>query len=352
MVHVNADSQHDGPPSAAARDAEPGGAQEDPPNADRDFAVVVGVEHYSDIRPLHGARDDATRFHDWLCRKDGGGVPRENTERILSDCKAETPGQFEIDRKLLHVLNKAEESQRARRFYFYFSGHGATNPARTDDDVALLLTQWSRSLAKLALSTQRYSSKLHGAGLFEEVAIFIDCCRNPSLSAFPVGPLITKEWQKPARSTHRFLAFASEAGQPAFEIRKPDGWHGIFTQCLLQILDTTPGISAVALGNWLVREVPMAANRLGLRQRPYVESSLGKPICFGPRREPPILKLRFVKRRGPVRLLDGDLNLVDEHEAGDEPWQLPRPLGLHRIEGGGQDAVLVDHDGREKPHDV
>jgi len=352
MVHVNAAPPHADAPDAAARDVETARAEEDPPPTDMDFGVVVGVEHYSDVQLVHGAHDDATRFHAWLCSEQGGGLPRENTERILSDCKAETPGQVDIDRKLLHVLNKAHESRRARRFYFYFSGHGATNRERTGDDVALLLTQWTRSLARLALSARCYSSTLNGAGLFEEVAIFIDCCRNPSLSAVGVAPLITTEWKTPPRSTHRFIAFASEAGQPAFGVQKPDGWHGIFTRCLLKILERTPGITARALEDHVQREVAVAASARGLQQRPYVENGLGARSCFGRGGRLPVLTLRFVKRRGPVSLINGNLDLVGEHHAGDELWQTPQPIGLYRIQGGGQDAVQIDHDGREAPHEV
>jgi len=320
--------------------------------SDLDFAVVVGVEDYPYFQSLRGAATDARSFHAWLVAADGGGLQPDNAKLILSDLRAETPVQDEIDQMLVEVLDAAYARGGAHRLYFYFAGHGATNPERTGGDVALLLARWSRSLARLALSTERYANVLCGAGLFEEVAIFIDCCRSLSVSAVGVAPTITRAWQAP-RSTRTFLAYATEAGRPAFECPDSDLWQGIFTRSLLCILRRTPsGVGARALKDLLESEVETQARRRGVFQCAHVENGLRDTSYFGRGGTLPQLELRFRQRRGSVVLRGGNLEVVAEHQGDDSSWRLPLPVGLYLVEGGGQDAVCVWHDGREVPHDV
>lgn len=344
-----------GPRVAAARARDVDDPRRDTVGAmrsDLDFAVVVGVEDYPHFQSLRGAATDARSFHAWLVSADGGGLQPDNAKLILSDLQAQTPVQDEIDQMLVEVLDAAYARGGAHRLYFYFAGHGATNPERSGGDVALLLTRWSRSLARLALSTERYSSVLRGAGLFEEVAIFIDCCRTLSVSAVGVAPTITRAWQAP-RSTRTFLAYATEAGQLAFEYPESDLWQGIFTRCLLSILRRTPsGIHAGALKDILESDVETEARRRRVFQRAHVENGLRDASHFGRGGTLPQLELRFPRRRGGVVLRGGDLRIIAEHQGDDPSWRLLLPVGLYLVEGGGQDAVCVWHDGREVPHDV
>jgi hypothetical protein len=315
-----------------------------------DFGVVVGVEHYPHFRSLQGAINDARDFHGWLCDKDGGNLDPRRVKLISSNLEAKTPVQDEIDQMLVEVLDAAYALKGARRLYFYFSGHGAANDS--EDDVALLLTRWSTSLARLALSTERYSSALCGAGLFQEVAIFVDCCRSVSVPVVGVPPTITRVWEAPC-STSKFIAYATEARKPAFEFPESDRWQGLFTRCLLSILKGNPsGVRASTLKDQLEGEVASAAAERGIYQRANVYNGFHKLSCFGQSGKLPVLELRFATRRGTVVLRNGDLQVVAEHEADDRPWRLTLPAGLYQIEGGRQDAIVLKHDGREVPHVV
>jgi hypothetical protein len=340
----------------AAREVEPSQVATGAARSDLDFAVVVGVEHYQHFRPLCGAISDAKSFRDWLCDEHGGGLAPDNVKLIESNAEARTPVQDEIDDILLKVLDAAEAHQGARRLYFYFSGHGAMNP-RSVDDVALLLTRWQTSLARLALSIQHYSRKLRGAGLFQELAIFVDCCRSLSVSVVGVEPTITREWQYLLHSTRTFTAYATEAGKPAFEYPELDTWQGIFTQTLLAILRRDPGgVRARALKDLLEREVEEAARQRGIFQRAQVENDLAADSCFGRGGSLPILDLKFAERHGRVTLRGGDLQVLEVLELDsnvvDQRWRRPLPVGLYLVEGGGRDAILVTHDGREALHEV
>jgi hypothetical protein len=92
------------------------------------------------------------------------------------------PLQDEVDEQLLGLVTAADAIGGGRRLYFHFSGHGAGSPDESGDDVALLLAKWSRSLARLALSTDEYRGVLGGMGLFEEIVIVAQ------LASSGVGP--------------------------------------------------------------------------------------------------------------------------------------------------------------------
>src|SRR5262249_1383232 len=52
-------------------------------NAD-DWAIIVGIKSYPGISDLDGPRNDALAFLDWSIDENGGGIPREHVELILS----------------------------------------------------------------------------------------------------------------------------------------------------------------------------------------------------------------------------------------------------------------------------
>lgn len=319
-----------------------------------DFAVIVGVEHYPYFRSLSGAVNDARNFHRWLCDRKGGALKKRHAKLILSNLARGTPVQDEIDREILSVLRAAYALGGARRLYFYFSGHGAMSGHRRDNDVALLLTRWSSSLARLALSTNSYSNELCGTGLFEELAVFVDCCRGLSVPVVGVPPTITGPWEF-GGSTRKFIACATEAGQLAFEWRDSGTWHGIFTQSLIALLSSDPEqVAASTLKDRLERDVEARARERGFRQRPYVDNGLLADSCFGQRDRSRRARaeLWFAKRRGPVALRDGNLRIIACHKATDKPWRLDLSIGLYQIEGGGEAPLLFSHEGLQRRYDL
>jgi len=153
-----------------------------------DFALVVGVDHYPRFRSLQGAVGDATAFHRWVCDPGGGAVNPARARLIVSKQDPATPVQDQIDEQLLELMIAADQLGGGRRLYFYFSGHGATSPEESGDDVALLLATWSKNLKRFALSSRGYSSELASVGLFEELVIFLDCCRTATVRAGRPAP--------------------------------------------------------------------------------------------------------------------------------------------------------------------
>jgi hypothetical protein len=307
-----------------------------------DFALVVGVDDYPGFHSLHGAVNDARAFHAWVTDPEGGGVAQDRARLVVSAPDPVRPLQDDIDAKLVEVMAAADELGGGRRLYFYFSGHGASNLGGPNDDVALLVANWSENLARFALSSRDYSSKIGTDGLFEEITVFLDCCRTAS-SVGVIGrpPAMTyKMTSRRYPSTLTFVAHAAEAGRPAFETPETALWQGVFTRSLLQILRSAPaGISAADLK----AQLESAVRTGGAGQQPQVNNQLRAEASFGSRGALPRLRVTFVSARGRVRLLDGGGRKLAEHEVTPDPWELALGVSLYKLVDEGGRSKLIDH---------
>jgi hypothetical protein len=321
-----------------------GGSLPDPDPRDVDFGLVIGVDHYPRFRSLRGAVTDATRFHDWLCEDRGGGLAPERAWLVQSRPDPIAPMQDEVDDKLLELVTAADAIGGGRRLYFHFSGHGAGSPGESDD-VALLLAKWSQSLARLALSTDKYRGALGELGLFEEIVVSLDCCRTTAERAIGLPPTITFQPQTGRCPTRMFIAYATEPDRSAFEVADHELWQGVFTRCLLAILRSSPrGITAADLKRALEYEVALHG------QRAHVVNGLPDDSRFGRERIAPNLVITFEQARDRVRLRDGRRLVVAEREvapAADtgHPWELSIEAGLYKLEDSAGKAVMFDHGG-------
>jgi hypothetical protein len=249
------------------------------------------------------------------------------------------PVQDEVDEQLVAIMSEADAMGGARRLYFHFSGHGASSPEQSGDDVALLLAKWSKNLARLALSTDGYRSALSGLGVFDELVISLDCCRTTATRVVGLSPLLTLERRSQAAATRTFVAYATEAGRSAFEDEERELWQGVFTRALLGILRrATSGISAAELK----RELEYVMSAKG--QRAHVVNGLREESRFGSRGAAPKAKpnpkvvIVFERAKGRVRLRNGSRVVIAERDAGPEPWELELAAGLYKLEhdGGGK----------------
>lgn len=323
--------------SSDARDVASG----EPPCVRRrttDFGLVVGVEHYPQFRMLQGAITDAKNFHTWMCEKEGGGVNPQHAHLILSTADPARPIHSQIDETLVELLEAADELGGGRRLYFYFSGHGATCVDGPSDDVALLLATWSRRFARVALSSKAYRGELATIGLFEEVVIFLDCCRCEAKRVVGLPPTMTPELKSDRFPTREFIAYATEAGHSAFETSDDQLWQGVFTRHLTSILRrSVRGITASDLKEALECEMASAG------QQAHVVNELRRDSTFGVRGIPAQLEIRFTRATGRVCLRDGGLELIAERDTGPEPWRLVLQAGLYILEGGDRASFVFQH---------
>lgn len=322
---------------ATSRDIAPPSDEGERAARDTDFALVVGVDDYPRFRPLRGAVNDARRFHGWLCAADGGGLHPDNARLLVSTADPPTPLQDQIDDELERLLTAARAIGGGRRLYFHFSGHGAISPGASREDVALLLAKWSRVRARLALSSEEYIGTLTALGVFDEVTVFLDCCRATAEQVVGLPPTFSLPAGSGARA-RTFIGYATEAGQSAFEERDDGHWQGVFTRSLLAILQQTArGIDAIGLKLALEREVAMRG------QQAHIINGLRASSWFGTQGVLPRLEVRFARTAGNAVLRNGMNALVEQHAIDGTPWVLSLAPGLYKLEHEAGPPVLIDH---------
>jgi uncharacterized caspase-like protein len=339
----------------------------------RDYAVVVGIDHYPDYRCLRGATTDAKDFESWLLSPVGGGLPRENCKTILSPefptCPPQAnhgprneerrrPIQDDIDDAFAAIWEQLKAGT-GRRLYVYFSGHGL---GRHTQGADLCLAKWEENFFRdAALASELYQEKIIASGRFPEMVLFLDCCRVRKVGA--KGQDSQFNWPKAATnagSVRTFVAFATEFQDVAREamVSPADSGTGdrplfrsYFTQALLNALRggaarIEGGVPASALRKYLEDETPLLGG-----QKPQVLNALSEEAIFGGYL--PGAKFRFQfrpERLGPIVLIGPDNR---EIERWCRPWNpversLTRWLHLLLDEATGEIKPLRPELGKEQ----
>ena len=336
--------------SDRSRDIVDGPSGPDPQPHQVDFALVIGIDHYSGAPALSRAVDDAIAIAAWLSDSHGGGLVENHIKLVKSQPKPIAPLQKEIDHALREIEAAAKAAQGGRRLYFHFSGHGAGSPESAD--VALLLAKWSSSRLEFALSRDDYDKGLRRAGLFDELVFSLDCCRTTAERAIGSAPSFALAAHRKPPRTHVFIAYATEDGRQAFETHR----HGVFTECWLASLRSAPhGTTAVDLQTELHHALTLRG------QRPHIVSDLFPDSKFGGKGASPNVVIEFHAARGKVRLLDGwfhevkdvdgkvvacDVSTAPDGAPDPATWELAIRPGLYKLEDGAGHTAVFDH-GRE-----
>ena len=203
------------------------------------WAVVVGVSNYRQgVSNLQYADDDALAVYEFLASPRGGRFAPENM-RLLIDEQATS----QTLRDALHVfLSRAKQEDLV---VIYFSGHGASAPARPD--IVYLLTHDAdpERLASTAFPMHEVQTALKHYIAAERVLILADACRSGSMLRLPQtvamrsgeeeNELVYRYLQELSRSAPGRAVFtASEAREPSREGQQWGGGHGVFTYHLLE----------------------------------------------------------------------------------------------------------------------
>jgi uncharacterized caspase-like protein len=223
--------------------------------AANDWAIVVGVTRYPGLNDdLKGPENDAKSFGDWLIDKAGGDVPKEHVTLIVSSAYEHTPMQFtilgrfkampsasEIEYALLgpeavsEGLSRAHHGKKVgRRLYIYLAGHGfELEDDKGSTHVVLCAANATREVAGNSIPGQLWATLYARSGLFDEVFLLMDCCRE----RFPRAPLRQPPlilFAQPDAKDKWVCAFAAQWSKDTYE--KPFGstTRGIFTTALLR----------------------------------------------------------------------------------------------------------------------
>lgn len=239
------------------------------PVNDRDYALLIGIDKYSRLPTLSGAREDATRIAHWLLSPDGGGLKPENIELITSpdelpsDPDDAVPIQKYIDKAFRDRFRIFEPIPR-RRLYFYFSGHGY---GATVNDVGMLMAPADTKQINLNIGLKPYLEFLCTWNFFDEIIFFLDCCRDSGLSGSAVAPTFAGSLGNPPSqpNVESFIVLATNHGRKAFEVwdENMQKKRGLLTEIILEGLheavDAEGRITAKSLGEYIQKYVPQKA---------------------------------------------------------------------------------------------
>lgn len=272
---------------------------------EQDWALTVGVSVYPapELGDLDGSETDAQDFHAWVTSKDGGGITSKRRAKLVLSSHFKRPFSSIVTAKptaeaisrffeTLHaVALKSEEKGDGlvvgRRLYIYFSGHGF---APSQDETALLMANFSPNQPKHYIPGKAWANLFFGASYFEEILLFMDCCRTRLGQTIPNPPSLTLPPSPTADQVKRFFAFATGWGKISRERVMQDGKsHGVFTSALMKGLRGAAGIngevSSLRLRSYLINNMKtfLTAEDLvndSIPKEPVVEPPMGEAPDF------------------------------------------------------------------------
>ena len=181
------------------------------------YAIVIGIKDYNPLAGLRSLQmpvDDALRMMRWLLSTDGGNVAENNLKLLLNpipdpiddylqSLKKETQATDEFLQEIkqdlqalkargnvkpatlvevMSSLNDLAEGASAggERLFFYYAGHGLASRISFANEDAIVPADYRKNVLKpISFSSiQRFFQALP----FPEQYIFLDCCRNLSIS--------------------------------------------------------------------------------------------------------------------------------------------------------------------------
>jgi hypothetical protein len=340
-----------------------------------DHALVVGLNRYPAFKTLRGAEGDAVRFYDWLISPSGGMVAIRNVQRILSsDFPDADPNDVATWRPPLEALklefrrhsdrafaNKAKtgSSRVGRRLYVFLAGHGIT-PARAAspnlEDAALLMASASAQAYGEHLLGYSWAEWFVNAAAFDEVLLFMDCCRDVKNNVPPIPCSLTPLLDDRRADVKVFGAAATELDSQSWEqdFGTPAQPYGVFSYVLMQGLqsDALRGeageLTGTRLASFLDDELP----KLRADQRPRLKSDITRDVVIirRPSRRAANVEIAFSPAMtGQDVHLFASENLttpIQSFRVNGAAWQLHLARGLYKLVApGGRPPRLFEVSG-------
>jgi hypothetical protein len=349
-----------------------------------DWAVVVGIGRYPGFTDLEGPENDARAFRDWLIGR--GGVPEDHVQLILSSGFPAAPRPTDaepsaeaLEKAFDRLFDRAEDNgmRAGRRLYIYLAGHGFEPEV---EQAALFAANATRHRTGKHLPGKLFADWFRRAGLFDEVLLFMDCCREPCsnerLRRVPYSMMFASDAPELGRW---MVAHATKWSRRSREKRMGDEVRGIFTAALVaglegEAADEKGEITDESLGKYLYshmadRLTPAELQDPDVPKRPDVSYD-GDPanrilIARAPPRPPPAeirapsgapavtLDVRSGDSAAEITVLDGSLATVARGLGNlriDLPvgiYEVGAQAGAHVVErlvvlGPGSGAVVVE----------
>lgn len=217
--------------------------------AKEDYAVVAGINGYPSFTSLQGPVSDANRFQQWLVTD--AFVPVDQIRLIVSPLQPPSTvanAQPTLDQVKVAFEDLATRAvsrnlfRLGRRLYIFLSGHGilpTRSGAPSFNETALLMANAGPITLGNHLGGFSYAEWFRAPGIFDEVMLFVDCCRDQkdAVALTPPSMQILVGQRPPARY---FYAAATQLASPSFEkaLGNPAEVRGVFSFALMQALQS------------------------------------------------------------------------------------------------------------------
>lgn len=339
---------------------------------DRDHAIVVGISRYGSLRPeLEGPERDANAIANWLISPDGGALPPGNVRTILSSKYAAVNAALSDDHRYeyeptliratsefgrlmgLTVRNSGVAPRVGRRLYIYLSGHGLTpeiDPVTSTQQSALAMANCVEGEFYEYLPGLMYAEWFRASHSFDEILLFMDCCRDDRPEVRMTMSINTKIVEGGRPNTVRtFYAWATQWDSRAFEmpLGDPAETRGVFTFALLEALrEATPDalgrLTPQSIVGHLRGRVLQLRNGDSSQFPQFLPEFPDDKIVLLTRTSAPrdvnlvvTFDAALAGRRAEVQ--KGNFEPVLSSEVGTEPWPLSLPPGIYIIHVAGVD---------------
>ena len=206
-----------------------------------DHAVVIGVSGYPYLESLQGPAADADDFEAWLLNE--GQVDKKNVHKFTSRAYPPPPPADPTERRVATEAFKVladlfnNNGPIGRRLYLYMAGHGVTFTRDSGSrNVGVLMANATKDQPKHNIPGLSYVDWFGRARAFDELVLFMDCCRAETVNAPPYCFPFRDRVGNTKTEVKTFYGFAAKADKTAFEqpFPSPHGpVRGVFTMGLL-----------------------------------------------------------------------------------------------------------------------
>jgi hypothetical protein len=325
-----------------------------------DRALVVGISVYPGLDNLEGTELDAKNFYDWVVDPEGGAVPPTQATLIRSSdfgppfpsvvkaaptTSAVTDYFDALQEEAQQKSAKGESDRLGRRLYLYFAGHGF---APSIDDAAILMANATPIRVGHHVPGKPWADWLYKAGYFDELLLFMDCCReNYPKAPLNLPPFIDLNSADAVDRGKRFYVFATKWARLSRERKMQDGQsHGVFTTALLaglrQAADQNGRVTALGLRSWLFNNMksffdPSEPDNGEVSKEPDIFApsdpakdfviATVKPLKFKVR-----VALEAEDAGKKVQVRDSKFKIVDSATAAPPAWEIELPRGPYLAE--------------------
>ncbi len=337
-----------------------------------DYAIVVGISRYGSITPeLEGPEKDARAFYDWLLASSGGAVPKENVALVLSSQYQSGNAELKDDvyayeptltrvaaafAKLmsLTVKNAHKAPRVGRRLYIYLSGHGITprsDPLTSINHSALLMANCIEGVVYDHVSGQAYAEWFRLSHAFDEILLFMDCCRSDRPEV-PPATLTTPVVQGGrVNDVQVFYAWATQWDTRAWEqpLGAPPEKRGVFTYALLEALQQARDADGLVTPRGIVGHLDVRIPQLrngDASQRPQFHPPSPDARIVLARHVEGAAATNVTLTFAPAlagqeaQLQDGSFNVLHVRTVDAEPWRLALKPGVYVLRVAGKDRPL------------